>query len=77
MICKHPAFNASVTVNRLQDTGRFMADVRIECAGCKEPFHFKGLAMGYSPTEPMVSVDGLELRVPIAPGLLPPFGIRQ
>lgn len=77
MICPHMNFNARVAVNRLEDVGRFTADVTIECADCGEPFHFKGLPMGSSPDRPMVSVDGLELRAPIGPGMTPFLGSHQ
>lgn len=65
--CEHKDFAARVAVNRLEDTGRFTADVTIKCSECGEPFRFLGLAAGSSPYEPKVSVDGLELRAPIEP----------
>jgi hypothetical protein len=65
--CEHKDFNARVSVNRLEDTGRFSADIRIQCAACKEPFRFLGVEAGSSPFEPKVSIDGLELRAPIEP----------
>jgi len=42
--CKHMNFAAKVTVNRLEDTGQFAADVTIKCAECGEPFQFPALA---------------------------------
>lgn len=65
--CEHKDFNASVRVNRLEDTGRFSADVRIQCAECEEPFRFLGVPAGSSPYQPTVSIDGLDLRAPIEP----------
>lgn len=67
MPCEHKVFGAYVAVNRLLDTGRFAADIRIECSECHEPFRFLGLGAGLSPYEPTVSIDGLELRAPIEP----------
>lgn len=72
MACPHLNFAAQVNVGRLQDgdggpvTG-YVADVHITCAECREQFVFIGLPGGYSPTEPMVSVDMTEARMPIRP----------
>jgi hypothetical protein len=66
-MCKHEDFEAHVDVNRMEDTGRFAADVRVSCARCGEPFRFIGLESGVSHTRPMCSVDGIELRAPIEP----------
>lgn len=65
--CAHENFLAKVTVVRLQDSGRFSADVAIKCAECGEQFRFLGLQAGVSHEQPMVSIDGLELRAPIEP----------
>jgi len=65
MKCKHEQFEAHVDVNRLSDTGRFSADVRIKCVQCGEPFRFLGLPAGVDPDGPTVSVDGTEARMPI------------
>jgi hypothetical protein len=67
MSCKHENFRASVDVNRLEDSGRFCADVRIECAECHLPFQFLGLPLGLNLTGAAMSVDGLEARLGIAP----------
>lgn len=77
MLCKHERFEARVAINRMIDTGRFMADVTVKCADCHEPFHFIGVDMGLSMLTPRVSVDGLELRAPIAPGISPALGKLQ
>ena len=42
-------------------------DVKIRCKTCGVPFRFIGLLKGVSPYRPMVSLDGDELRAPIAP----------
>lgn len=70
--CPHPTFEAQVSVNRI--TGgpalRFAADVRITCALCREPFRFLGPHAGLSFEHPTVSIDGLELHLPIEPELV-------
>ena len=82
--CKHMDFHARVTVNRLEDIGRFMAEVRIECRQCHLPFQFLGLPMGVSLRGATMNVDGDEARLAIAPvGSVPhpldgalAFGVR-
>lgn len=65
--CKHENFAGNVTVNYLEDTGRWMADITISCGDCLEPFRFPGVNVGVAVTAPMVSFDGTELRAPIEP----------
>lgn len=65
--CEHNEFEASVTVNRLEDVKRFVADVHIKCRECGKPFQFLGLPGGLAPDRPTVSVDGTEARLPIVP----------
>lgn len=65
--CQHMNFDADVTVNRIEDTGRFNADVKIVCADCKVPFRFIGLPTGLDMNGAAVSVDGCEGRFAIAP----------
>lgn len=77
MTCSHQDFNAVVSVTGLVDdpakelthapADRWTADVRINCVQCGEPFRFLELPAGISFQRPMVSIDGLELRVPIEP----------
>ncbi len=80
--CRHPNFTASVVVNRVLDVQRFVADIQIRCTACKELFKFIGLGCGLSYDEPQVSLDGTELRAPIAPagdiglGIKGPLGYR-
>jgi len=66
-MCEHHNFAADVTVNRLEDSGRFTADVRIECADCGTPFRFIGLPCGVDLNGAAVSVDGTEGRLAVAP----------
>lgn len=65
--CKHMTFAANVAVARIEDTGKFMADVTVRCAECGEPFQFLGLEAGLDMMGARVSIDGLEARMAIAP----------
>ena len=67
MKCRHENFGASVEVNRLEDVGRFMADVRITCADCGVAMRFIGLPTGVDLNGASVSLDGTEGRFAIAP----------
>ncbi len=65
--CPHMNFSANVQVARLEDIGRFAADVRIHCTECGLPFQFLGLEPGLDLQGARVSVDGLEARLAICP----------
>lgn len=65
--CEHKEFAASVAVGRFEDTGRFMADVRVQCKECGLPFRFVGVPAGISWDRPAVSIDNTELHAPIEP----------
>lgn len=65
--CKHMNFDASVAVARLEDSGRFMAEIRIKCLDCGEPFQFLGLEPGLRLSGAAVSIDGLEANIAISP----------
>lgn len=66
--CTHQTnHSASVTVNHFQDTGRFMADIKVICADCGLPFQFLGLPLGLNLSGAAMSVDGQEARMAIAP----------
>ena len=65
--CLHESFKADVDVQRFEDTGLFMADVRVRCVQCDEPFRFIGVAAGVRFDRPSVSIDGTELHAPIEP----------
>lgn len=67
MSCIHPTFAAHVDVTRLEDSGRFAADVRVRCTACNRPFTFLGLRAGLAMDGAAVSVDGQEARLAIAP----------
>ncbi len=65
--CPHQGFAADVAVNRLEDTGKFVADIRIRCVQCDEAFRFLGVPSGLRFDAPTVSIDEVELHVPIEP----------
>ena len=65
--CEHEDFLASVNVNGMKDSGRFMADVRISCTQCGIPFRFIGLPFGVDFNGASVSADTTEARLAIAP----------
>lgn len=70
--CNHEHFMASVDVHRLTkgDNGPvtgYAADIHIHCAVCGQVFVFVCPDVGMLPDRPAVSVDGAELRAPIAP----------
>lgn len=85
MACKHESFEANVDVNRIEDAGRFMADITIRCADCGTPMRFLGLPLGLDMNSATVSFDGTEARMGIAPAgeAVPPvngvegFSIRK
>lgn len=70
--CSHPEFESEVKVFRLtkEDGGEvydYTADLKIRCAICKTDMKFRGIPMGISPNQPMLSADGVEARIPIEP----------
>lgn len=67
MSCKHMNFFTSVRVARVEDIGRFVAEIEIRCTECDTPFQFLGVPPGFNYRAPTVSIDGLELNAPICP----------
>lgn len=67
MACEHHNFSASVRVARVEDVGRFMAEIRIECSDCGVPMQFMGLEPGLNYNGANVSLDGLEANIGIHP----------
>lgn len=67
--CPHENFYATVNVARMLDTGKFIADIKIHCVECEEPFRFLGVPAGIAWDHPACSIDGLELHAPIEPEL--------
>ena len=72
MTCQHEKFRCNANIGRLSKeeggpiTG-YTADITVTCAQCDKPFRFVGLPAGSHPSEPRVSVDGIELRAPLEP----------
>jgi hypothetical protein len=78
--CHHHNFAASVAVNRIAEDGQaptgYVADIRVACADCDEPFRFSDAPAGLSFAHPAVSVDETELHAPIRPASSDPdFGL--
>lgn len=74
--CKHERFATTTRVVRLTETKKgpvigFSLEVHAKCDQCGLPFRFMGVAAGLSALEPAVSPDGLELRVPLEPAIVP------
>lgn len=65
--CAHMNFAAKVSVNRIEDIGRFAADITVTGSDCGRPFQFLGLEPGLKINGATVSIDGLEARMAIAP----------
>lgn len=65
--CKHMQFRADVAVARLEDSGRFNAEIKIECADCHLPFQFVGLPLGLDLGGACMSIDGQQARLAIVP----------
>ena len=65
--CRHKDFVATVRVCRLEDSGGFIAEIRISCAECGLPFQFLGLEPGLDLQGARVSIDGLEANIAIVP----------
>ncbi|MGH8082537.1 MAG: hypothetical protein ACREP7_18320, partial [Lysobacter sp.] len=66
-------------VARLEDIGRFMADVEIRCAQCGAQFQFLGLRPGLNLSGATCNLEATEARLAIAPpGMVPtPFQQMQ
>lgn len=66
-VCPHEEFSAQVNVNRMLDTGRFIAEIHIHCVQCGEKFRFLGVPAGIAWTHPSCSITETELNAPIEP----------
>jgi hypothetical protein len=66
-VCEHKDFAANVAVNRMEDSGRFMADVTVRCKDCDLPFQFFGFPIGLDFDGVTISPDATEVRLPIVP----------
>lgn len=77
MPCGHHNFHSEVGIARMEDIGRFQADVRIRCADCDCPFRFIGLPLGLDINGAAVSVDGCEARLAIHPVGVPVPDLKE
>jgi hypothetical protein len=77
--CAHLGFHAHVDVNRFEEEGRFIADVRIECTACKKKFRFLGLPGGIDLNGASTNAFGDEAHLAIAPPneVIPPIAGAQ
>ena len=66
-MCEHRNFEAEVRVARIEDKGRFMAEIKIHCRDCGVPMQFMGLPPGLNFNGATVSRDGLEANIGIHP----------
>ena len=66
-MCDHQNFDADVKVARIEDKGRFMAEIKITCKDCGTPMQFMGLEPGLNFDGATVSLDGLEMNIGIHP----------
>ena len=67
--CVHEDFQAHVSVGRILDIGKFVAEITISCMTCGVPMRFGGVPSGLDYEHPMVSITGEELRAPIEPAI--------
>lgn len=65
--CSHHGFEADVRVNRLENVGRFAAEIEIHCSQCGLPFRFLGLPAGLNLDGAATSFGGEEVRLAIFP----------
>lgn len=75
--CKHMNFEADVQVARIEDQGRFVAEIHIRCRDCGTPFQFMGLKPGFDFDGATVSLDGLEANIGIHPRGARPNPMQQ
>lgn len=71
-VCDHKVLVGHVRCGRITEfeggpVRWYIAELTVHCDGCKKPFAFQGLQTGMSFTQPMVSFDGTEARLPIKP----------
>lgn len=68
--CPHEDFKMQANVSRLLDdhtrvfTGRLYVEVTGECLACGAHISFQGMPGGLDPSQPSISVDGREARLP-------------
>lgn len=66
--CAHTKSHRSfVRVDYMEDTGRFMASIKIRCEECGLGFQFLGLPLGLNIEGAAMRMDGEEAHIAIAP----------
>ncbi len=69
--CEHLNFESLISVGRITNEAgvveNYVAEIKVKCRDCQTPFQFIGMPLGVSYDKPMMEVDGLEARLPIAP----------
>lgn len=65
--CAHEDFAATVAVGRMLDTGKFIADIKVNCTVCGVAMRFVGVPAGISYSQPMAAINSEELHAPIEP----------
>lgn len=68
--CQHLNFHVYADCIRLADDNkplRFMAEIKIECAECHEPFMFWGAPAGFRFDGPSLDISGQTLSLPMKP----------
>ena len=76
-MCDHHNFKTDVRIARIEDKGRFMAEIRIHCTDCGTPMQFIGLKNGLDYNGATVSLDGLEANIGIHPQGESPSPLQQ
>lgn len=66
MNCEHMNFMSKANIFRLE-SGKFMAEIQIECSDCHRPFEFLGLPAGLNLEGAAVEFGGREARLAIKP----------
>ena len=65
--CQHRNFEAAVNVDRIEHIGQFVVEIEVWCKDCETPFTFEGLPVGLDYTQPTVSLNLTEARLPMVP----------
>lgn len=81
--CPHENFDVWAEMNRITATDEpgapvaaFMADIKVSCTDCNEPFRWIGVPAGLMRDRPSCSVDETELHAPVRPASSDPdFGL--
>lgn len=75
--CKHHDFQVNAKIARLEDSGGFMAEIRVSCVQCGIPFQWLGLEPGLDLQGARVSIDGLEANIAICPAGAKPNPLQR